>query len=130
MGDLLSDLADWQTEVLADEIVNLALTWADGDAELLRRAERVLARTRYLVPGRKRVNENEENEYLVLWGIDSTAPSPRAAAWDARAAQVREGTTATVFDVQDKVTGVVTQVDLDADPETDHVIDPLPGENP
>jgi hypothetical protein len=37
-----------QTEVLTDEITALALDWADGDAELLRQAERILARTKYL----------------------------------------------------------------------------------
>lgn len=33
---------------LADEIVELAVRWADGDAELLKQAERILARTKYL----------------------------------------------------------------------------------
>jgi hypothetical protein len=72
------------------------------------------------------MNKDEENEYLVLWAIDIEAPSPRTAAWYARDAQVREDTIATVFDVQDKITGTVTQVDLDADPETDHVISNVP----
>lgn len=36
------------TDQLADEIVELAWRWAGGDAERLRQAGRILARTKYL----------------------------------------------------------------------------------
>lgn len=36
------------TDRLADEIVALAVRWANGNARKLRQAERMLARTRYL----------------------------------------------------------------------------------
>ncbi|WP_067819872.1 hypothetical protein [Actinomadura kijaniata] len=38
--------------------------------------------------------------YLVSWEIEAEASSPQAAAWQARAAQRRPGTTATVFTVR------------------------------
>lgn len=47
--------------------------------------------------------------YRIVWQFDSDAESPLAAARDA---QTREGTTATVFEVTDTVTGETTTVDL------------------
>lgn len=41
-------LTDNETSQLAEEIVEAALNWSKGDTELLRQAERILARTRYL----------------------------------------------------------------------------------
>ena len=66
------------------------------------------------------------NEYLVLWAIDAEADTPRQAARQARAAQVRPGTLAVVFDVQDTATGVVTRVDLLTPGSDDHVISSAP----
>lgn len=68
------------------------------------------------------------NEYLVLWTIDAEADTPRQAARQARAAQVRPGTLAVVFDVQDTATGVVTRVDLLTPGSDDHV--QRPGRRP
>ena len=44
-------ITEWQAELLADEIAGLARKWADGNAELLRQAERILAKTKYLEGG-------------------------------------------------------------------------------
>ena len=41
-------LTERETSQLAEEITELALQWSEGDTELLRQAERILARTRYL----------------------------------------------------------------------------------
>jgi hypothetical protein len=80
--------------------------WADGDADELKRAERILARTQYL-KGEKMA------DYLVTWEIDAdNADSPRKAALFARNAQTRRSTWATVFHVVNKETGEVTRVDL------------------
>jgi hypothetical protein len=52
-------------------------------------------------------------QYLVEWSIDAfDCASPREAAEKARAAQVRPGTIATIFDVTDTMTGEKTRVDL------------------
>ncbi len=50
--------------------------------------------------------------FTVSWTIDSDAATPEAAALEARAAQCRRHTTATVFTVRDNRTGVHTTVDL------------------
>jgi hypothetical protein len=51
--------------------------------------------------------------YIVTWEIDADeVASPAAAARYARAAQIRRGTIATVFVVQDKATGERVQIDL------------------
>lgn len=56
----------------------------------------------------------DEREYRVTWEIDVTAPDPETAALLARAAQVRPGTTATVFTVTDRsVPGSNVTVDLE-----------------
>jgi hypothetical protein len=53
------------------------------------------------------------SDYRVSWEIDAEdMASPRAAAWFARDAQLREGSIATVFTVTDTATGKVTEVDL------------------
>lgn len=52
--------------------------------------------------------------YLVTWEIDTfDARTPLDAALNARAAQIRPGTTATVFTVTDKSSGASFSVDLD-----------------
>ena len=52
-----------------------------------------------------------DQEYSVMWEIEVVAASPRDAAKQAREHQVREGTTAVVFDVVDGK-GESTRVDL------------------
>jgi hypothetical protein len=95
---------------LADEITDLASQWASGDTEKLRHARRILQHSKYLEAA-------PMNEYIVIWAIDTEASCPRAAAEEARDAQTREGTTATVFDVKDLETGEITRVDLTLDEE-------------
>ena len=51
-------------------------------------------------------------EYQVRWVIDVEASTPKEAAIKARRSQVREGTTATVFDVYDS-TGTRLLVTID-----------------
>jgi hypothetical protein len=59
--------------------------------------------------------------YIVTWTIDADEfDNPHAAAVHARAAQIRPGTWANVFDVKDKATGETTRVDLDEDEDEDH----------
>lgn len=58
------------------------------------------------------------SSYRVSWEIDSDAGSPREAALEARAAQVRPNTQAVVFHVTDE-DGTCTRVDLLEDPEDD-----------
>jgi len=63
-------------------------------------------------------------EYLVRWEIDTEAVTPHEAAARALAVQ-RDGdpaNTATIFEVTDKVTGMVTTVDLatETDPYETH----------
>lgn len=56
---------------------------------------------------------SEPAQYLVTWTIDAfDAANPVAAARQARAAQIRPGTTATVFDVLNTATRETTRVDL------------------
>lgn len=50
-------------------------------------------------------------DYRVVWECDITARTPREAARLARKHQIREHTTATVFDCTDE-TGKMTRVDL------------------
>lgn len=53
--------------------------------------------------------------YSVLWAIDiEEVSTPTEAAAHARACQVRPGTTATVFEVLDCSSGLVSTVDLDS----------------
>jgi hypothetical protein len=52
------------------------------------------------------------SRYRVTWFIDSDAESPRAAALEAREAQTRPDTIATVFEVKDTRSGEVVCVDL------------------
>lgn len=53
------------------------------------------------------------DEWEVIWEIDAfDAEDALSAAQQARACQVRPGTTATVFKVRNKRTGEVVQVDL------------------
>lgn len=58
--------------------------------------------------------------YSVLWAIDiEEVSSPAEAAAHARACQVRQGTTATVFEVLDCSSGLVSTVDLDSTSQED-----------
>lgn len=52
------------------------------------------------------------DEYLVTWDIDVTADSHDAAAREARRAQSRPGSWATVYDVTHQVTGETQRIDL------------------
>lgn len=58
---------------LADEICELAWRWSGGDARLLRQAERILARTRYLKGGQviHRYTWREAREVLTVDGHDA-----------------------------------------------------------
>lgn len=51
-------------------------------------------------------------QYRVTWVIEVWAESARDAAYQARDAQTRHDTIATVFDVEDKGTGNQEQIDL------------------
>ena len=51
-------------------------------------------------------------QYLVTWKIDTESDDPRAAAWEALFA-MQVPTEATYFEVTEKKTGKVTEVDLD-----------------
>lgn len=51
--------------------------------------------------------------FTISWTINSDARTPEAAAREARAAQRRPGTTATVFSVRDNCTGIHTNVDIE-----------------
>jgi hypothetical protein len=44
------------------------------------------------------------NNYLVLWAMNITADSPKAAAKQARKAQIAKGTIAQVFEIYDEET--------------------------
>jgi hypothetical protein len=59
----------------------------------------------------KKHEEKKMNSYRVTWEIDIDAVDPLDAARQARAHQVREGTSAKVFDVIDE-DGGITRIDL------------------
>lgn len=53
-------------------------------------------------------------DYLVTWEIDAfDADTPMDAALQARAAQIRPGTIATVFTATNKATGASFRIDLE-----------------
>jgi hypothetical protein len=66
-----------------------------------------------------RAGRRPPSRYHVTWIIDSDAESPRAAALEARQAQTRPGTIATVFQVEDTGSGEVICIDLadEGDPQ-------------
>lgn len=64
------------------------------------------------------VSSGGPGTYSVLWAIDiEEVSTPAEAAAHARACQVRQGTTATVFEVLDCSSGLVSTVDLDSNGE-------------
>lgn len=66
------------------------------------------------------VSSGGPGNYSVLWAIDiEEVSTPAEAAAHARACQVRQGTTATVFEVLDCSSGLVSTVDLDSNGEQD-----------
>jgi hypothetical protein len=54
-------------------------------------------------------------DYRVSWEIDVYADNPEDAAKEARSCQA-PGTTALVFSVCDKISGTITEIDLEKDP--------------
>lgn len=61
------------------------------------------------------VSSGGPGTYSVLWAIDiEEVSTPAEAAANARACQVRQGTTATVFEVLDCSSGLVSTVDLES----------------
>jgi hypothetical protein len=59
-----------------------------------------------------------QNHYRVVWEIDIWADTPREAACEALNIQRNGESIATVFDVTDTATGILTREDLD-DPSLD-----------
>ncbi len=108
-------MTEQEENLLADAIAELAWHWADGSAQELRHAARILQHSNYL-------EGTPVNDYVVTWAFDTEATKPREAAQEARDAQIREGTWATVFDVKDIRTGEVTRVDLLADEDDDYLL--------
>ena len=56
-------------------------------------------------------------EFRVIWEIDIDADNPTAAAHEARALQLKSGTSATVFDIWEPATGKMHRIDVEGDPE-------------
>jgi hypothetical protein len=54
-------------------------------------------------------------EFRVIWEIDIDADSPKAAAQEARALQLKVNTSATVFDIWEPAAGKMHRIDLAED---------------
>jgi hypothetical protein len=88
-----------------DSTVPRSVSWVLSDDDVLALDDAVSARATAIRQARleasnpARPGPAPDREYRVTWVIDVHADNPRDAAEQARAAQVRPGTTATVFQV-------------------------------